>query len=205
MKGEVDFSRDFAIDKVASPELKQRVRDYFEKIAEKSGKERFAFKITGPGKVAFLLSIFPDARFVWVKRDLIPTLRSFLQVNFWKSRGINRLWFTGAYSEEELLYSETIKHSPELITAFQLKKLELVTLEELEKYNPPHLIITYEDFLEQPEKYIKNILTLAELNDDPACLNYINKNPVRKKATNDHWVNPDTKGILYKILKGELT
>ncbi len=47
-------------------------------------RKRFATKITGPGRIGFLHSIFPDARFVHVIRDGRAVANSLLNVAFWK-------------------------------------------------------------------------------------------------------------------------
>ena len=80
-------------------------------------------KFTGPARLEYLTSIFPDALIVNVMREPVATVRSWLEVGFWQRMGIDKLWWRGAYTPDEIAYAETIKDKPALITAFQYKKL----------------------------------------------------------------------------------
>lgn len=191
LNNEIDFSRGFLLETRASENLISSVNEYFDSMVTLQGKSELGFKITGPGRIGFLLSLFPNARFIWVKRNLIPTVRSFMKVNFWKSRGYNKLWFTGGYSQDELKISEQIKNHPELITVFQLKKIEEITEYEFEKYNPKRMVINYEEFLLSPFDYIDRILEFLDLPPDEDCYNYIKQNPVRERTDNGDWVPKD--------------
>jgi len=84
---EIDFARGFLLDQKASPERQQFIRRYFARMVTAQGRKRLAFKITGPPRMGFLLSIFPDAIFVHIKRDTVPTISSLLKVDFWQTRG----------------------------------------------------------------------------------------------------------------------
>lgn len=200
LQNKYNFSRSFLVDVIADEETKQRVNDYFVEMVKIQGKKELGFKITGPSRIGFLLSIFPDAKFVWVKRDLVPTVNSFLKVDFWKTRGYDKLWFNDFYTKEEIEYSEKIKYNPELITAFQLKKIEEITYKELNSHNPKHLILQYEDFLNSPDLHIREILDFLELSHDEKCFDYIKKNPVRMKSDDGKWIPSKTKDDFFKII-----
>jgi hypothetical protein len=176
---EVDFSRGFLLREKASFQLKNRVEKYFGQMLALQGRDHLAFKITGPSRIGFLLSMFPDAQFLWVKRDFFATLNSFMKINFWKSRGFDKLWFTGGYTTDEISYAQSISTIPEIITAFQLHRVEQLTEIELKKYSPKCLIIDYDDFLINYERDIFRILDFFGLSEDKACYDYIVKNPIK--------------------------
>jgi hypothetical protein len=120
-------------------------------------------KFTGPARMEYLTSIFPDAIFVSITREPIATVRSWLEVGFWQTKGINRLWWTGAYTTEEEAEAEKLKNDPALITAFQYKKLMETTKMEAGKLGVPLLEMRYEDFVKDPDSFIKKIMKFVQL------------------------------------------
>lgn len=193
----IDFSRSFLLNEQARPEERDRIRAYFERMLLLQGKERLAFKITGPSRIGYLMSIFPDARFLYIKRNLVPTLSSFLKVNFWKSRGYDRLWFTGAYNSKDLEQVEKIRDRPELITTFQLKRLNDVADYEIEVHQPNIGIFEYEDFLKDTENNLSQMLDFLDLDKDDACFDYLEKNKVRSNLRSNEELFP--KDVLASI------
>lgn len=179
---EIDFSRGFLLDKKASEEKIKFVRDYYGKMVKFQNRKKLAFKITGPSRLEFLLSIFPDAKIVNITRQEIPTISSFLKVDFWKNRGDNQLWWLGAYSKKEMEWVEMNKKNPIAITTLQIKKIKEITKKEIEKLKPDYFELAYEDFVEQPGIEINKILNFLQLEDDNSCslalkeLNIINRN-----------------------------
>ena len=120
-------------------------------------------KFTGPARIEYLISIFPDAIFVSITREPIATVRSWLEVGFWQRMGVDKLWWRGAYSEEEIAYAETLKDQPALITAFQYKKLMETTRHEIEKLGLHVYECRYEDFLKDPKKFMYNMMEFMQL------------------------------------------
>ncbi len=175
---EIDFSRGFLLDQKASPERQQFIRRYFARMVKAQGRKRLAFKITGPPRMGFLLSIFPDANFVHIKRDTVPTISSLLKVDFWQTRGRTKLWWTGPYSSAEENWARENKDNPELITAFQLKKIYWAEQAEVTRYQPRILRVKYEDFTAVPERNISRMLDYCDLAFDTRISEYLSSNPV---------------------------
>ena len=73
------FVYDFMLGVKATPEERERVRRLVGKLLRYQGKLRFATKITGPARIGYLASIFPDAQFVWLVRDGRDFVTSALQ------------------------------------------------------------------------------------------------------------------------------
>ncbi len=159
----VDFTRGFLLDDQLSPAEINKIRKYFDKTVKYQNRSKLSFKITGPPRISFLKQIFPDARFVGLSRNPIATISSLIKVNFWEERGMHRLWWTGAYSPDEKNKAKSFAHEPELMTAFQIKKLRDTTEEEVKKNSVPYINVTYEDFVEDPSSQIERILEFAEL------------------------------------------
>ena len=71
---ELNFSRSFLIEERLSEERINFIRAYFNKMVSYQKRNRLTFKITGPSRLSFLLQIFPDAVFINLKRNLVPSL-----------------------------------------------------------------------------------------------------------------------------------
>lgn len=175
---DIDFSRGFLIDQKASKEKAEEIRSFFSKIVKFQGRKRIGFKITGPSRISYLKSIFPDALFVEVTREPFANIRSLLKVHFWKEKGMHQLWWTGAYSEQEMKQAEDLKNNPVLLTAMQYKKVRDVTNEELTSLDVRHLKIRYEDFLANPKEKINEILLFTGLKPSKMINKYLQKNQI---------------------------
>ncbi len=187
----LDFSRDFLIDKCASKERQQFIRNYFYKMIKYQNKKRLIFKVTGPTRISYLMSIFPDAYFVNIKRAKIPTISSFLKIDFWKSRGYDKIWWTGAYTKDEKQWAKDNTGNPILLTAFQIKKMVEISKYELEKYNPKYIEVNYEDFVGDKKKEVIKILKFLNLESNSSnCLSYLdNINIYKQNKTDDEYFN----------------
>ena len=189
---EIDFSRDFLLNTEASETEKAFIQKYFLKLVKRQRKERLGFKITGPLRLQYLMSIFPDAYYIHVTRDPIPTIHSFLKVKFWEDQGKKRLWWKGAYSEIELEWADRNKNNPILITAFQIKRLMDTADDEIKNNQINYYAIDYETFINNPKKKINEILDYVCLGHDASCYSYLNElqirniNRIHKDYFNDH-------------------
>ena len=193
----IDFSRGFLLDTKASEESIKFIRNYFKKVVRGQGKRRLAFKITGPSRLEYLLSIFPDAKLIRIHRKPIPTISSLLKIGFWPERGYKQLWWTGAYSEEEKKWAEAHKTDKVAMTAFQTKKIVEVTDKEIKKLGVKVHDVQYSDFIENPSKVIAGILDYAGLSQDEACFDYFKKNKIynQNKKPEDYFATEDLKTI----------
>jgi hypothetical protein len=83
--------------------------------------------------------------------------------------GIDKLWWRGAYTPEELAYAETIKNKPALITAFQYKKLMETTRHEIDKLGLTIYECRYEDFVKDPKTFIYKMMEFMQLQPSKKC------------------------------------
>lgn len=194
----INFSRGFLLEDRATPEEATAIRAYFTQMVALQGKKRLAFKITGPARIGYLLSIFPDAQFVYIKRRLVPTLNSFLKISFWETRGKYRLWFTGAYSAVEKQWAAAQKQATTL-TAFQLGRINAMTQKEIAQHNANVFECDYEDFVKNPEMTLRLLLDFLQLHHDSDCYSYLDKNPIYDNSKSDaHYFNPAELEQIYK-------
>src|SRR5690349_8462350 len=159
----IDFSRGFLLDTRATEEERRYIRSFLARQVKYQGRKRLIMKFTGPARLEYLHSIFTDAIFVNIVREPVATVRSWLEVGFWQTKGINRLWWIGAYTPEEEAEAEKLKDDPALITAFQYKKLMETTEMEAKKLGVPLLETRYEEFVKDPHALIKKIMEFAQL------------------------------------------
>jgi len=193
----IDFSRGFLVNKKGTKKIINYIHSYFQKMIKYQNRARLTFKITGPSRMEYLLSIFPDAYFIILKRKPIPTISSFLKVNFWKSRGLKQLWWSGVYSDKEKKWVNEYKGDPLWLTTFQIKKIYEITELECKKCNPNYIEVNYEDFVKKPKEEILRILDFVNLDVDNACLKYLKDNEIynRNKPDSEYF----NKGELEKI------
>lgn len=147
-------------------------------------RKRLAFKITGPSRIGYLTSIFPDALFVEITREPFSNIRSLLKVPFWEERGMHQLWWRGAYTEEEQRQAIQWRDRPALITALQYKKVRDMTIMEANRSNVKFLSIAFEDFVKRPYDTIDNILSFVELNKSKAVDKYMKRNKIFDRNSN---------------------
>lgn len=159
----IDFSRGFLLDTKATEEERKHIRTSLAKQVKYQRRKRLIMKFTGPARLEYLTSIFPDAIIVNIVREPIATVRSWLEVGFWQTKGINRLWWVGAYSPEEEKEAETLKDDPALITAFQYKKLMETTEYEIKKLGLNVYESHYEDFVKDPHLFITKLMDFMQL------------------------------------------
>jgi hypothetical protein len=159
----IDFSRGFLLGEKATPEERKKIRAHLAKQVKYQGRKRLIIKFTGPARIEYLTSIFPDAIFVSIAREPIATIRSWLEVGFWQTKGTNRLWWVGAYTPEEEAEADKLKDDPALITAFQYKKLMETTELEARKLGVPLLETRYEEFVKDPHALITMIMEFVKL------------------------------------------
>jgi len=190
---EIEFGLSFLLKMTPSTKNVAFQRKFFRNIVRNQGKKRLAFKITGPSRLEFLLSIFPDANIVRIQRGTIATIRSLLKVHFWKSRGYHKFWWKGAYNADECEWAIKNTDNPIAITAYQVQRIVDITNYEIQKLQPIVLDIEYETFVRSPENTINEILDFANLPKDDSCFNYLKENKIfnRNRNLNDFFEEND--------------
>ncbi len=164
------FPRDFLLGVEATASERWAARRMARNVVRYQGKGRFATKITGPAKLGYLKSIFPDARFVHVIRDGRSVVESLMRVSFWRDtyRLTSPAW-TGGLSEEDLaLWHDDYASSPLALAAMEWKSVirkarAEVAVEGLEDH---YVEVRFEDFLSRPHETLSALFASCKLSDD---------------------------------------
>jgi len=203
---EHNFSHGFMLGEKANEKRKVFAQGYFSTMCRFQKKEKIAVKITGPSRISFLLSLFPNAKFVLITRAFLPTLRSLLKVDYWQNFGVNQLLWKGGYSPKELELAARLKGNDALYSAFQLNKVIESTKQEIQEHKPDILTIAYEDFVYEPKKITKKILAFAGLKENsPACNAYLKAlNVVDKNVAVRSFFNDDVLTKIEEIRTGQM-
>ena len=175
-----DFSRSFLLERTAARESVMRTRAAVRKLLKWQGRPRFAAKITGPSRIRFLDSIFPDARFVHVVRDGRAAVHSVLNVDFWREKGgFEQPFWTGGLSQEDLRLWQADSKEPGALAALQWKRiLEVARLESASIEPTRYQEIRYEDFVESPHASLSKLYEFCDLDDSPASHKSLEDGPV---------------------------
>ncbi|QEC69587.1 sulfotransferase [Panacibacter ginsenosidivorans] len=169
----IDFSRGFLINERPTEKDVKRIHKAFGRMLHYQFKKRLAFKITGPARIGYLKAVFPDAIFINIVREPMATINSWLNVDFWQDKGKHQLWWTGAYTPQEMEWAEKNTDKPELLAAMQYRKLMEITEKEIAMNKANCLTIHYEDFVADPSAVINNILAFAELDKSTLVDTYL--------------------------------
>lgn len=179
------FSRGFLLNQSPEIDTIQKVTHYFNILIKSQFRERLAFKITGPSRIRFLHTIFPDAFYLFVKRNPVALIHSFLKVPFWQKQGMHKLWWEGAYSHEEVDLAESKSNDAIWMTCFQIKKILDVYEEEKKIVQGRIFEVNYEDFVNEPLIWLPQLLTMLDLEKNPACFEYFENHKIVKSNRED--------------------
>ena len=198
----IDFSKGFLLNIQSDEKQKREILSRFEKIVRLQHRKRLAFKLTGPGRIGYLNSIFPNAIFIEITREPFATIRSLMKVPFWSDKN-DRLYWQGAYTESEILEAEEYNDNPALLAAIQYKKIQETILEEMNNKNVNYHSFRYEDFIRNPEIIIEKILELAELPKSKLIDEYLEINKiVNRNVDAEDFFSAETRNKMKEILQG---
>lgn len=170
----IDFSRSFLLNEKATDKERNYIRGVFAKLVKYQKRKRLALKITGPARMEYLMSIFPDAQFVNIQRDPVATVRSWLEI-YWNEQITDQLWWEGAYTQEELQKAKELSSNKFLFVAFQYKKLMETTQQEIDKMHPDIYTASYEDFVKDPKFFINDMMQFLHLQPSKLVDKFMNK------------------------------
>ena len=116
-----NFAKDFMANQEASQEQIQSIQQAVKQLVKQSGKTKFFAKLTGPPRVTFLESIFPNSYFIHVKRDVKNVINSYLNSFYWeKGGGFEKPWWNNSLNEQDWdIYNKDQR--PEVLAALQIK------------------------------------------------------------------------------------
>ncbi len=197
------FEFDFLKDKTASDKEKKRVKKAVRQILFWQSKKRFAAKITGPTRMTFLKSIFPDAVFVHIKRHPIAVIMSSVDFGFWKPKSEGKLprWDGGLpenWREEWKQYGQ----SKLALIAIQYRTIMKVCREERKQLNEnDYTEIDYEDFIDEPVEVMHRICSFCDLPNSQKVDEFIrNQKYINGNKKYLEKITPKQKKVIENIL-----
>ena len=183
------FRRDYLIDVKATPAERHKTRRAVRWALRLQGKSRFIAKITGPARMGYLDSVFPDAVFVHVIRDGRAVVNSLLNIPFWKEGGGHeRPWWKNGLPEGWEAEWERFGRSPAALAAIQWRTIMDVTRREKEQLSPGRYFeIRYEDFINAPVETMRRVAADCGLRPSAKLDDYVGR-PGRYRDMNLKWV-----------------
>jgi hypothetical protein len=163
------FSFDFLLGVEANERERRAVRRAFWWRTLCQGKPRFICKLTGPPRIGYLTSIFPDALFVDVVRDARAVVHSLLRVPFWQESGGGREphWRGGlpeGWQDVWRRFGETEAS----LAALQVRAIHEASARERASLPPDRYIeVRYEDFVVDSRAVLERVLSFAGLGSSP--------------------------------------
>ena len=125
------FAFDYMIDQVANDREKRKTINLISKVMYFHGKKKFAAKLTGPSRMHYLNSIFPDSRFVHIIRDGRAVVNSLMNVDFWRKKGgFKKPWWKNGLTNNDLRMYDRYKQSPLALAAIQWRRIIKVARDE---------------------------------------------------------------------------
>jgi len=171
------FRYEYLLETRATPAEREAVRAYVGEVLRLTGTRRFAAKLTGPPRITYLDSIFPDALFLHLVRDGRAVARSLLRVDFWREsfRMREPAWKNGFPAAYQRLWEETGR-SPLALAALQWRNIVEVARREAAALPPGrYRELRYEDFLTAPGATLDRLLADCGLPPDPRIQRFLER------------------------------
>lgn len=160
---ECSFGKDYLVNQTASPKVIEQVRDFFQSLLHRQGKTKLLIKITGPSRICFLNSIFPDAKFIHIVRDPCAVASSLMRTAYWQSTLNKPRWQNGLPADWESEW-EKYDQSPLALIAIQYRTIMNICHQEVAEIdNSRYLELTYHDFVESPSQTMNAALEWTNL------------------------------------------
>lgn len=170
---ENEFSRTYLKGFEATNNTKIEANREINKLLKSQGKELFTAKITGPGRILFLKSIFPKAKFVHIIRDGRYASNSLTKLPVWTEQDrFEKPWWSDPYIDKYRKYwnQELTNYEKSLLLWAEVTEnidYELSNLKETD-----FITIKYEDYLKDSIQEFSKILSFANLMFDENTKEY---------------------------------
>jgi hypothetical protein len=181
------FMSDFLLGVEATEQERERLRRLVWKVMRYEGKSRFVGKLTGPARIGYLSSVFPDAVFVHVIRDGRAVTNSLLRVAGW--RGTSRMHhpaWRGGLSERQLELWRESGGSPHALAAIQWRAVIERARQESAGASDRYTEVRYEDFLDDPHGELERLTAFSGLPRAPETHRFLDRR-IRLRDMNYRW------------------
>ena len=198
------FRYDYLLGVRARREECDCVRSRIARVTRFQGKQRFAAKITGPGRIGYLTSIFPDARLVHVIRDGRAVVSSLLRVGFWRERDrMNQPAWRNGLTARDLEDWNRYERSSLALAAVQWRRVIHSTRAEAERIAPDRYAeIQYERFVRDPRGVLRAVEAHCELKPSSSAERFLDAR-FELRDMNVQWrkrFKPDQVEVLSELL-----
>lgn len=164
-----------------TPEARRRLRDLVDRHTRAQGKPRFALKYTGFPRLAYLDEIFPDARFVHVRRDGRAVASSLVAVDWWAGEGS---WGWGEMRPEFAAEYEASGKNPLILSSIYWKTLMDYLAEARRDVPADRLLdLRYDTLIADPVAGMRQVAEFAQLPWHPTFEARIRATPVTSDDT----------------------
>ena len=190
-----NFPTDYLSGEQASEEVKTRLGRALEKTARYQGKSVIAAKLTGPGRITYLNSVFSNAKFIHVIRDGFDAIRSLLNVPFWREgNGFTEPWWKNGLSQDDLDLWSSRNKDPSALAAIQWRRVvRSIQAESAELQAGQYLEVTYEEFIRSPARTISQAWSFSGL---PSREPNLSLDDIRTTKYRKTWVDADRQSLL---------
>jgi len=161
------------------------LRNTIAKVLKYQHKKRFLMKVTGWARMAYFNRIFPDAFFIYLKREPISVISSWVNAGWLNmtSELDSEAWEWG---EVPAAYREIYKElgGGPLLSAAVKTQLDIDDLRRnAALFSGRCYQLNYEDLVAEPHKYLRETLEFCELDWDEDFENVINAARIRNYTT----------------------
>jgi hypothetical protein len=180
-----EFARGYLLDQEATAQEASQLRQVVDATRRYQGRPRVTAKLTGPGRIGYLASVWPDVRIVHVIRDGLGVVKSLLNARFWKANGgFDKPWWSGGLQQTDLDCWDNHDRDPGVLAALQWRRIVETTRDEARRLNEGHYTeVRYEDFTTDPAAAIERVYRTTEL--DSECDPVIDLAPRNQKYQDD--------------------
>jgi len=146
------FRRDYLIGQRATPREAALGRALISRQVWIQNRRRFTAKLTGPTRIEYLSSVFPDALFVHIIRDGRAVAGSLIETPFWiRGGGLERAWWQNGLPEGWEAEWERFDRDPAVLAAIQWRRIIEVARRESQTLPPERYCeLRYEEFAVDP-------------------------------------------------------
>jgi hypothetical protein len=181
-----EFARDYLLGRHATAHERRQLRDALEQTRTWQHRPRVTAKLTGPGRIGYLASVWPEAHFAHVIRDGLGVVKSLLNVSFWrKNGGYERPWWSNGLTQTDLDRWQAEDKDPGVLAALQWRRIVETTRSEAGLLAPSQYTeVTYEGFTADPPAAIAHLFRRTGLDQtrDPAI-----ELAARNQRYSDEW------------------
>ena len=160
------FAYDYLLGAEASDRERAAVQAMVRRVLRYHGKKRFIAKPTGPARIGYLSSIFPDAKFIHAVRDGRATVSSLIRFPAWRDspRMHQPAWRNPPTGLGPTIPTHYPTDDPLALAAIQWQEVVLSTRAEAEQHAPGrYMEVPYERFVADPHDTLDEMIQFAEL------------------------------------------